>query len=92
MVRCLIEAGPFGALVISTVVCHNSWHRVRPNVLRIFLMFSPSVLKREAIATATTVVRGDFQVSPEGFYSLRGQRCTLNDAIIYAGHLARQQA
>lgn len=61
-------------------------------VLRICPMFSPSVLKREAIATATTVVRGDFQVSPEGCYSIRGQRCTLNDAIIYAGQLAKQQA
>lgn len=54
-------------------------------------MFSPSVLKREAFTTGTTVIRGDFQVSPEGLYTLRGQRCTLNDAIIYAGKLAKQQ-
>ena len=55
-------------------------------------MFSPSVLKREAIATGTTVVRGEFTVSPEGQFFLRGMRCTLNDGIIYAGRLAQQEA
>ena len=55
-------------------------------------MFSPSVLKREAIATGTTVVRGEFSVSPEGQYFLRGKRCTLNDGIVYAGRLRLQQS
>jgi len=55
-------------------------------------MFSPSVLKREAIATGATVVRGEFSVSPEGQYFLRGKRCTLNDGIVYAGQLRLQQA
>jgi hypothetical protein len=41
-------------------------------------VFSPSSLKREAIATGTTVVRG--------------KRCTLNDGIVYAGQLRLQQA
>ena len=50
-------------------------------------MFSPSLLKAEALETGTTVVRGDFTVSPEGQYFLRGKRCTLNDGIIYAGRL-----
>ena len=55
-------------------------------------MFSPSTLKREAIATGTTMVRGEFTVSPEGQFFLRGKRCTLNDGIVYAGQLRLQQA
>ena len=55
-------------------------------------MFSPTLLKEEALATGTTVVRGEFTVSPEGKFFLRGMRCTLNDGIIYAGQLRLQQA
>jgi len=55
-------------------------------------MFSPTLLKEEALATGTTVVRGKFSVSPEGKFFLRGMRCTLNDGIIYAGQLRLQQA
>ena len=55
-------------------------------------MFSPTLLKEEALATGTTVVRGEFSVSPEGKFFLRGMRCTLNDGIIYAGRLRLQQA
>ena len=55
-------------------------------------MFSPTLLKQEALATGTTVVRGEFSVSPEGKFFLRGMRCTLNDGIIYAGQLRLQQA
>ena len=55
-------------------------------------MFSPTLLKEEALATGTTVVRGEFSVSPEGKFFLRGMRCTLNDGIVYAGRLRLQQA
>jgi len=55
-------------------------------------MFSPTLLKKEALATGTTIVRGEFSVSPEGRFFLRGMRCTLNDGIIYAGQLRLQQA
>ena len=55
-------------------------------------MFSPTLLKEEALATGTTVVRGEFSVSPEGKFFLRGMRCTLNDGIVYAGQLRLQQA
>jgi len=54
-------------------------------------MFSPLSLKRLAKESGQVCFRGEFQVDPEGNMYLGNKRCTLNEAIIYAGKLSLQQ-
>jgi hypothetical protein len=46
---------------------------------------SPSEMRKEALATGTTQVRGGLTVTPEGKFVIKGRTVTLNDAIIAGG-------
>ena len=50
-----------------------------------FCPVSPSSLKARAIERGTTEVCGPLTVTPEGMYTLKGRKATLNEAIIALG-------
>lgn len=62
-----------------------------PHPPQIDMAFPPSAIqmKRLALETGATQVKGDVEVSPEGQFFVRGTKATLNEAIV---ELARQAA